>query len=111
METITCDDRKQIKADLLEEIGGSLDPTTDFTDQLYRSRDGRYFLKAERRNPLPPNANYSWPRDREWMRRMERRKTSVKEISESQAMLWYVNTFLNDDKLRKRFVDLIKRPA
>jgi hypothetical protein len=110
METITYD-AKQIKVRQLEEIGGCLSDTENFTDILYRDRAVRYFLSQERRTPLPPNANYSWPRDDEWVRRMERSKTSIKEISEKEALKWYVTMFMNDVKLRARFLDLIKRFA
>jgi len=44
METLTCDGKK-LKVNELEQIGGELNATTDFSDTLYRSRDGRYFLE------------------------------------------------------------------
>jgi len=110
METITCD-AKQIKAEEIEQIGGYLNAMTVFTDTLYRGRGGRYYLEQERNVPLPPNARYILPRDRAWVERMEQRRTSTKEISEKEAMLWYVDAFLNDDKLRKRFIDLIERSS
>jgi hypothetical protein len=106
METITCD-AKQIKVNEIEQTGGYLNPATKYTDKLYRDRAGRYYLEQERNVPLPLNASYTMPRDRDWIRRMQQRTISTEEISEKEVMLWYVDTFLNDDKLRKRFIDLI----
>jgi len=42
---------------------------------------------------------------------MQNKEISVKQISERDAMTWYVKSFLNDAKLKRRFVDLIKRFA
>jgi hypothetical protein len=110
METITCD-AKRIKVEEIEQIGGHLNATAEYTDTLYRGPAGRYYLKQEENVPLSPNASYTMPRDRAWVARMEQRKSSTEQISEKEAMLWYADTFLNDDKLRKRFVDLIERFA
>ena len=71
--TITCN-TKQLKVREIDQRGGYLNETTDFTDRLFRDRKGRYFLEEERQNSLPPNATYTMPRDREWVRRMEQRK-------------------------------------
>jgi hypothetical protein len=76
-----------------EQTRRDLAETADFTDILYRDGAGRYFLSQERRTPLPPNARYDFVRDREWVRRMQRRKTSIKKISEKQAMRWYVEFY------------------
>jgi hypothetical protein len=110
METITCN-KKQLEVREIEQIGGMLNSTTDYTDTLYRGRDGRYYLEEETSTPLPLNASYTMPRDGEWVRLMEQRKTSTREIPEREAMLWFVTMFLNDNRLRKRFVDLIERLA
>jgi len=110
METLTCDGKK-LKVNELEQIGGELNATTDFSDTLYRSRDGRYFLEEERTDPLPLNSSRQWPRDRALIERMQNKEISVKQISERDAMTWYVKSFLNDAKLKRRFVDLIKRFA
>jgi hypothetical protein len=85
METITCGEER-IQAKEIESIGGSLNSTTDYEDTLYRSKSGRYYLKEETSIPLPPNAVFTIPRDRE-----------------------RVDAFLNDDKLRKRFEAMIER--
>src|SRR6266496_678323 len=107
MDTITCGS-KRIKVEEVEQTGGYLNAMVDFSDILYRARDGRYYLEQTRQNPLPANGKYEFPRDREIIQRMEQRKISTKEISEKQAMLWCVGACLTDNKLRKRFVDLIE---
>src|SRR5205823_10254711 len=106
MTTIECAG-KQIAVEEIEEIGGTLNSTTDYTDTLYRSRDGRYLLEEERSIPVPRNAVYTLPRDREWLDQMEKKQVSVKEISERDAMIWYVDSFLNDSRLRRKFMRLI----
>jgi hypothetical protein len=109
METITCDG-KQLKVLRIDERGGYLNPTTDFADRLFRDRRGRYYLEEWRQNPLPPNATYEMPRDREWVKRMEQRKVKTREISEKEALVWCADD-LNDRKLWKRLVGLIERFA
>jgi hypothetical protein len=94
-------------ADLLEEIGGELNTTTDFTDRLFRTRDGRYFLEEERRVPFPLNSARPLPRRREALD-LGQMTISVKEISERDAMKWFVTSFINDDQLEKKFLDLIR---
>jgi hypothetical protein len=110
MDTITCDG-EEIKVNEIEQIGGVLNPTCDFTDTLYRSRDSRYFLEEERTDALPLNASHQRPRDRELIERMQNKEISVKQVSQRDAMIWYVKSFMNDTKLKKRFVDLIERFA
>src|SRR6266478_268130 len=109
IETITCNGR-QIKVRECEQRGGYLNPTTDFTDRLFRDRKGRYYLNEERQNPLPPNATYEMPRDRDFVKRMEQRKVKTREISEKEALVWCAYS-LNDRKLWKRLRDLIERFA
>ena len=109
IKKITCDE-KQLKVRQIEERGGYLNPTTDFTDRLFRDRKGSYYLEEIRQNPLPPNATYTMPRDREWVKRMEQRKVKTREISEKEALVFCVDS-LNDRKLRKRLVALIERFA
>jgi hypothetical protein len=110
MKTITCEE-KQIKVKEIEQIGGELNATTDFLDTLYFSRDGRYFLNEERQNPISPNSSYQWPRDRALIERMQNKEISVKQISERDAMKWFVLSFMNESKLKKRFVNLVERFA
>jgi hypothetical protein len=47
------------------------------------------------------------PRDREWLKRMEQKQISVNEISERDAMIWYVDSFLNNSRLRRKFTRLV----
>src|SRR5205823_13093144 len=95
----------------IEQIGGYNGPTCDYTDKLFRGRGGRYYLEKERSIPVPENANYTLPRDREWFDRVTQRQTETREITETEAMLWYIDSFVNDGRLRKRIVDLIERFA
>lgn len=98
-----------ISAIEIEQIGGTAGPLLELNDTLYRADDGRYFLKEERNTPLPKNAQYTMPRDRAWVEEQENRSTTVRELNEDQAMLWYVNSFLNDDQLRRLFKSVIAR--
>src|SRR5438128_12176257 len=109
MDTITCDS-KRIKVKEIEQIGGYLNATTEYTDTLFQGRAGRYYLVQERNIPLPPNATYTMPRDRAWVKRLELRKVETREISEKEALVWCAYS-LNDRKLWKRLVDLIERFA
>jgi hypothetical protein len=110
METITCGS-VLIEAEEIEQTGGFLNPTTDFTDTLFRGRDGHYYLEERTSIPLPENATYTLPRDREWMDRMEQEKISIREIGEKEALLWAVDSFINDERLTERLTDLIGRFA
>ena len=98
------------EAQEIEQTGGYFNSTTEFTDRLYRSRD-QYYLKEEKWIPLPKNARYTMPDDREWVEQMEQRKISVKQVSEKEAMQWCVDSFFNDDQLKNRLTDLIERFA
>jgi hypothetical protein len=84
MDTIVCDG-EEIKVSEVEQIGGDLNATTEFTDTLYRGRAGQYFLEEERTEPLPLNARHDWPRDRELIERMKNKEISVKQVSERNA--------------------------
>jgi hypothetical protein len=106
MTTIECDG-KQIRAEEIEEIGGSLNETMDFTDTLYRDNRGRYFLEQRATIPIPKNAVYQLPRDRGWFDKMRDEEISVKQLSQREALIWYVDSFVNDDRLRLELVRLI----
>jgi hypothetical protein len=106
METITCDG-KQLKVREIEQIGGYNGPTCDYTDKLFRARGGRYYLEENRSTPVPQNATYTMPRDREWLDRVTRPKIETREITEKEAMLWYIDSFISDERLRKRIAKLL----
>ena len=110
METITCEGMR-IEAEEIEQIGGEFGDLSNFTDILYRDSSGRYFLKEERSYKVPNNAKYQMPRDREWFDRMTQSETETREISEKEAMQWYIEMFMNDEKLKERFLGLIERFA
>src|SRR5580765_7502728 len=110
MESITCDG-KQLKVREIEQIGGYNGPTSDYTDKLFRARGGRYYLEEERRAPVPHNATYTMPRDREWFDRVTQQKLETREITEKEAMLWYADSFVSDERLRTRIMALIDRFA
>lgn len=86
----------------IEQIGSDT-----FTHTLYRRADGKYFLREETYNAFPKGKSYTLPKDAAELKKDEQRRVKTTEISEKDAMLWYVREFLNDDMLREKFTALV----
>lgn len=101
MKTITCG-ANRVEVTVVESIGGYLNETTDSDDTLYRDRDGNYYIETQRSFAIPKNARYEMPRDAEWFNRQRRTRTKVRRATPLAAMLWYVEWFVNDAKLKRQ---------
>lgn len=120
--------RKQITAELVEEISGDSDDFYEFEDYLLRDSDGCYYLQQTRWLQMPPNAedvyeqsisavlsgshridrqDQELARLRAWRRQLTKPRTTIKHIKEKTALLWLLEQSFNDKTIKARLREAV----